>query len=149
MSKDFGIAGIRCGYAITNKQKVSSLIKSGYLWNVNNFANYFISLYVNKEFQDLYEKCRIYYILNTKEFYNNLLEVKSIKVFPSKANFFLIKIPESFTSTEFMLHLLSRYGIYVRDCNDKIGLTKNMFIRLASRKKEENDFIINCLKEIS
>ena len=34
MSKDFGIAGIRAGYAIMSPSRVETLLKRAFLWNV-------------------------------------------------------------------------------------------------------------------
>nr|WP_198160832.1 hypothetical protein [Pedobacter panaciterrae] len=61
------------------------------------------------------------------------------------ANFVLIELQEGIKSTEFVAKLLITYGIYVRTCDDKIGL-RGQFIRLASRSKEENDYVIQSIK---
>ena len=42
--KDFGIAGIRAGYGIMDKQKVNSLLSNGYLWNSSGLSEYFFQL---------------------------------------------------------------------------------------------------------
>ncbi|MDP6056436.1 MAG: aminotransferase class I/II-fold pyridoxal phosphate-dependent enzyme, partial [Dehalococcoidia bacterium] len=41
MSKDFGIAGIRAGYAIMQPERVDQLLAHGYLWNTSGLAEYF------------------------------------------------------------------------------------------------------------
>jgi len=51
MSKDFGIAGLRAGYGIMSEDKVSQLIKTGYLWNVSGLTDYFFKLYSREDFQ--------------------------------------------------------------------------------------------------
>ena len=50
MSKDFGIAGLRCGYAIMSKNRVTELLTNGYLWNSNGIAEYFFKLYSRSDF---------------------------------------------------------------------------------------------------
>ena len=62
MSKDFGIAGLRCGYAIMAKERVTELLKNGYLWNSNGIAEYFFKLYSRKDFLCEYELVRRKYI---------------------------------------------------------------------------------------
>ncbi|WP_316791783.1 histidinol-phosphate transaminase [Pedobacter frigoris] len=145
MSKDFGIAGIRAGYGIMKESYVKSLLDSGYLWNSNGFAEYFFRLYTQKDFAVKYDKVRIKYIVETLEFIQELKQLPGIKVYPSMANFVLIELMDGIKSTDFVSKLLITYGIYIRTCDDKIGL-KGQFIRLASRSKVENDYIIQSVK---
>jgi histidinol-phosphate/aromatic aminotransferase/cobyric acid decarboxylase-like protein len=147
MSKDFGIAGIRAGYGIMNKEHVDKLLSSGYLWNLNGLAAYFFKVYCQEGFQCEYEIVRKKYIMNTITFWNELSRLKGIYVLPSKANFVLLKV-QGMSSRDLMINLLVNYGIYVRDCSDKIGLPDG-YIRVASRSFEENQEILRAIKEIS
>ena len=47
-----------------------------------------------------------------------------------------------------MIKLLKDFGIYVRDCSDKIGLGPG-YVRVASRSFEENQAIYAALSIIS
>lgn len=147
MSKDFGIAGLRAGYAVMNADKVDKLLKNGYLWNVSGLTNYFFKVYSEKSFIEKYDIERKKYIMNTLMFLNELKNIQGIKVYPSKANFALVEIENGMTSFDFTISLLLRYGIYVRDCSDKIGL-EGEFVRIASRSFEENLKIIKAIKEL-
>ena len=69
MSKDFGIAGIRAGYALMNDQRVKKLLTNGYLWNSNGLAEYFFRLYVREDFLGRYEVERKRYIVETQKFF--------------------------------------------------------------------------------
>ncbi|EDM38336.1 putative aminotransferase [Pedobacter sp. BAL39] len=145
MSKDFGIAGVRAGYGIMNASYVQKLLNNGYLWNSNGFAEYFFRLYTREDFAVRYDKVRIKYILETLDFIQELKQLPGINVYPSMANFVLIELQEGIRSTDFVAKLLIGYGIYVRTCDDKIGL-KGQYIRLASRSRMENDYIIQSIK---
>lgn len=145
MSKDFGIAGVRAGYGVMRKEYVDLLLKNGYLWNSNGLAEYFFRLYTRGDFALRYERVRINYILETLCFIQELKQLPHIKVYPSMANFVLIELKGGIKSTEFVSKLLITYGIYVRTCDDKIGL-RGQFIRLASRSKDENDYVIKSIK---
>jgi histidinol-phosphate/aromatic aminotransferase/cobyric acid decarboxylase-like protein len=145
MSKDFGIAGIRAGYAVMNSTRVDHLLKNGYLWNVSGLANYFFKIYTDNDFKKKYDIARKKYIMNTMMFLKELETINSIHVYPSKANFALIELKNNIQSFDFTMDLLLNNGIYVRDCSDKIGLNGS-FIRIASRTFEENLEIINALK---
>lgn len=147
MSKDFGIAGLRAGYAVLDQRKVDALLKNGYLWNISGLANYFFNVYSDPNFILKYDIVRKKYIMNTSMFLNELKNISGIKVYPSKANFALIEILNGQTSFDFTMELLVNYGIYVRDCSDKIGL-QGQFIRIASRTIEENLKIIEAIKNV-
>ena len=140
MSKDFGIAGLRAGYAIMNEDRVAKLLKNGYLWNVSGLADYFFKLYANDYFRKEYDVVRKKYIVETAIFLNDLQSIKGIKTYPSKANFALVEFLNETTSFDFTISLLADNGIYVRDCSDKIGLD-GQFVRVASRTLEENKLI--------
>ena len=147
MSKDFGIAGVRSGYVIMKEERVKSLLKNGYLWNINSIAEFFFHLYKDKDFLSEYNLVRKKYISETKKFISELAQLKNFKIIPSKANFALLEIVNGKSSEEIMTTLLFDYGIYVRDCSDKVGL-KGQYIRVASRSREENKKIIEALNDI-
>ncbi|WP_129714881.1 histidinol-phosphate transaminase [Pedobacter sp. SYP-B3415] len=144
MSKDFGVAGIRAGYGIMSESRVQSLLRNGYLWNSNGLAEYFFRLYARADFAFRYEEVRVKYILENLQFIEQLKQVEGIKVYPSMANFVLIELPAGIRSADFVAKLLITYGIYVRVCDDKIGLD-GQFIRLASRSSTENRYILQSI----
>lgn len=146
MSKDFGIAGIRAGYAVMSEKKVSSLLSNGYLWNLNGIAEYFFNLYTSDKFLQEYEKVRVKYIRETNDFIDKMKKIKDIKIYDSKANFILIELLTIEDSMELVTDMLLEEGIYLRSCNDKVGLGKN-FIRMASRNKKENRIIFSAFKK--
>ncbi|KLE11288.1 aminotransferase [Aliarcobacter butzleri L354] len=147
MSKDFGIAGIRAGYGVMDKYKVTKLLKNGYLWNSSGLSEYFFRLYKRDDFFEEYEKVRKKYITEAQSFFKELSEISQIKVYPSMANFALIELLDGSTSADFVSKMLIKYGVYTRTGSDKIGLTGE-FIRVAGRTKEENRIIINSIKDM-
>lgn len=147
MAKDFGIAGIRAGYGIMAKEKVDALLSTGYLWNVSGLTDYFFKLYSREDFQKRYDMVRKKYIMNTLMFLNELNRIPTLKVYPSRANFALVELADGSKSVEVMVKLLHSYGVYVRECSDKIGLD-GQFLRIASRSFEDNIVILDALKAI-
>lgn len=137
LSKDFGIAGLRLGYAVMSKQRVSALLERGYLWNVSGFGEYFLDLLNRRDFLRQYEGARQRAIRERDDFFTALSKIPEIKVYPSKANSFLVELQGGSKAEDLTVSLLVRHGIYVRLCADKIGL-KGEFVRVASRKKNEN-----------
>lgn len=146
MSKDFGIAGIRAGYAIMHPSRAKQLLENGFLWNSNGLAEYFFKLYVRDQFQKEYEVERKRYIRDTQEYFKNLSAIEGIKRYPSQANFALIELNTGITADDFAFGLLVKSGVYTRTCSDKIGL-EGEFIRLASRSHDENEAIVKAIKE--
>ena len=147
MSKDFGIAGIRAGYALMSADRVKKLLSNGYLWNLSGLCDYFFKIYSQPDFILKYDVVRKKYIMNTLMFLSELNNISSIKVYPSKANFALIEVIDGRSSFDFSMDLLIDSGIYVRDCSDKIGLD-GQFVRIASRTFEENLQIFDAIKKV-
>lgn len=148
MSKDFGIAGIRSGYALMSKSNVSKIMNHGYLWNSNGLSEYFFRLYITKQFQLDYKIAREKYIKDTISYTQELNKIKQIRTYPTFANFVLFELHESMKADEFAFGLLAKTGIYTRTCSDKIGLENGEYIRIASRTKAENENIVSSLKNI-
>jgi len=148
MSKDFGIAGIRCGYAIMNKDNVQSFIERGFLWNSNGLSEYFFGLLSDDYFISEYEKSRVKFLNEFDQFGEELEKIKNIEVYPSKTNFFLIDLKTK-KSFDFFCWMLIEKGIYVRSMDDKIGMGINSdtFVRIAGKTKEENLYIVESIKE--
>lgn len=148
MSKDFGIAGIRCGYAIMSKEKVDMSIKTGFLWNSNGISEYFFGLLSDKNFIKEYEKTRVKFLNEFDDFYSDLIKIDGIEVYPSKTNFFLIDLKTK-KSFDFVCWMLIEKGIYVRSMDDKIGMgiDTDTFVRVAGKTKEENIYIVESIKE--
>lgn len=147
MSKDFGIAGIRAGYAVMHPERVAMLLSNGFLWNSNGIAEYFFRLYCREDFVDSYDIVRKQYILETQLFYRQLAKVPGVKVYPSMANFALVEILGGVTADDVTQHLLIRHGVYVRTCSDKVGLVGE-YLRIASRGLRDNQKIIDALTDV-
>ena len=87
MSKDFGVAGVRIGYAVMREETVAKFLSTGYLWNSNGIAEYFVNLYQENSFRRTYEAERKRYIKDTQSFYRDLTDIQGIVCYPSQANF--------------------------------------------------------------
>ena len=67
---------------------------------------------------------------------------------PSKTNFFLVDLKTK-TAFEFFCWMLVEKGIYIRSMDDKIGMgiDTDTFVRIAGKTEEENNYIIQSIKE--
>jgi histidinol-phosphate/aromatic aminotransferase/cobyric acid decarboxylase-like protein len=148
MSKDFGIAGIRAGYAIMSSERVRSLVSNGYLWNISGLTEFFFRLLAEHEFQDDYAKARLRYLDEALVFFDALSKIDRLRTYSTKANFCLVELDKSLPIEILAPLLLIRHGVYIRDCRDKIGLEDGQYVRIASRKASENNVMLAALQDV-
>lgn len=144
LSKDFGIAGLRLGYAVMPEDLIQIYMNNGFLWNSNGIAYFFTELISNKDFQKNYSKAKKDYNDARNDFYQELVNL-GLDVIPSQANFFMIRTPGD--PSIYFSKLLYSHGIYTRILNDKWGLEGN-FLRIASKDRRENRQMLKAIKEI-
>lgn len=144
MSKDFGIAGLRLGYAVMAPDRVRALLSRGFLWNCNSFITYVVSLLADPEFQARYELARRKYVAETTRFLAALRELPFCYTYPSKASFALLCMDPQVNAADVMGWMLYHHGIYTRLCNDKLGLN-GQFIRIGARVAEQNDLVVKAM----
>jgi histidinol-phosphate/aromatic aminotransferase/cobyric acid decarboxylase-like protein len=148
MSKDFGVAGIRAGYAVMAPERVRTLLDNGYLWNSSGLAEYFFDLYSRPDFQERYERERIRFIRNSRRFFGAMGKIEGLRVYPTHANFALVELQNGLSAEDLVWRLLVRRGIYTRTCDDKRGLEPGKFLRIAARNRPENSYIIRSLRRM-
>jgi histidinol-phosphate/aromatic aminotransferase/cobyric acid decarboxylase-like protein len=141
LSKEFGIAGLRVGYAVMNPDLVEGLYNNGLLWNVNGFGVYFLKLLQDHAFMQNLYRARHFYTSVAYEMHRGLSGLINAHVIPSHTNFTLIELPGNLSGLDFSAKLLFDHGVYIRSCEDKHGLGEN-WIRVASRTQEENERIL-------
>lgn len=137
MTKDYALAGLRLGYAISAEPIISMLKRVRPPWNVSSLAQQAGILALKA---DVYlEECSLK-ILEAKEFLIRELKTLGLSPVPSPANFFLVKVGNA---AEFRQALLKK-GFLVRDCAS-FGLRD--YIRLAPRTLPECRRLIRVIKE--
>lgn len=136
LSKAFGLAGIRVGYVVAAKKIIESIFAVKSPYNVNSLTQT-VALKVLEHIEEVKERVEL--IKNERErMYNQLNLVKNIMVYPSKANFLLMKSSDSGQISE----KLKKKKIKIRYFENH-GL-KN-FIRVSIGSREENDKFLEVL----
>jgi histidinol-phosphate/aromatic aminotransferase/cobyric acid decarboxylase-like protein/GTP:adenosylcobinamide-phosphate guanylyltransferase len=144
MSKEFGVPGLRLGYIVTSNKIIKEKILDHLpIWNINSISEYFIENFIR--YQDTYNKSIKFVIEDRKEFYNDLKNIKYLKIIPSYANFFLCKLLRG-SAKDLTEKLFNEYKILIKDCSNKKSLEKNNYIRISIKTKRENDILINALE---
>ena len=141
-SKSFGLAGIRLGYAVLPPSLAAAVRKARSPFSVNLLAEAAgVAALQDKEFRR--ETLRV-----TREGRSFLsMELKKIgfTVYPSQANFIMVKPPRSIAANTLYTALLER-GIIVRQL--KSGYDLPDFLRITIGMHDENICLTQAVKEI-
>lgn len=148
MSKAYGICGLRIGYMLTANTEFAAKIRDGiHIWNINSFAETFLELapLYRKEFADSCKQIR----LDRDDFYVKLQAIQGIDILRPEANFVFCRLPDySASGPEIAKRLFMKHNIYVKDCQGKSLPESDRYLRIASRKQDENHTLIRALGEI-
>ncbi len=139
-SKAWGLAGIRLGMAIADKEIIKALNKIKYPYNVNILTQAIAIKYLDKV--ERKEKL-IKAIIKERNILQKKLESFKIvqKVYPSDANFLLIRINQPLK----VFNFLKDHKLIVRD-RSRVTLCDNC-LRITVGTKKENKELLNLLKE--
>jgi histidinol-phosphate aminotransferase len=138
MTKDYGLPGLRLGYAVARREIIDTLKAIIPPWNVNSVAQA-VGLAVLE--QDEYLQQSMVKVRQAKRFLADGLAGLGFQVLPSDAHHFLVKVGNAPACRRALL----RYSVLVRDCTS-FGLTE--YVRVAPRPLPECEKLINAMKKI-
>ena len=145
MTKFFGLAGLRLGFAVGARWVIDKMKALKFPWSVNSLA---ISagerILGDKEFI----KNSLEFLMMERELlYQGLKSVKGLYPYPSSANFLFVRIDlKNLTATK-LYHSLARERILIRDCSSFDGLDGRYF-RVAVRERADNKRLLEKLGEV-
>lgn len=146
LGKDYGAPGLRSGFAAAgNAQRVALMRRNLPIWNLSPLTEFYHELLLQHQAE--YEQARLRCIRATRQLADDLAAIGGLKVFPTYSNFILLKLTNQMTSTQLRDRLLSRHGLYVRDCKRKMGLT-DKFIRVGTHTEENNARLVHAIGEV-
>lgn len=138
LTKIFHLSGVRIGYVIASENIIARLKAIQPTWSVNSIAQELAKKFL--EDSDFYARTRKFYRENTHKFMNALREA-GFNVHDSDVHYFLIHVHDD---TAVIRHLLLN-GIVVRHTRNFAGLN-GKYIRVATRKPEDNRILIEAMK---
>ena len=147
ISKSYGVPGLRLGVLASSCTDFVDLIKKNLsIWNINSFAEFFLQIIEKylKEYKVGCEKLAA----ERNRFIKGLSQFPYLTVYPSAANYLLVKVDTPHTPQELMMKLWTGYKILIKDCSHKKAFSGAPFIRLAVRDTADNDALLAALKEI-
>jgi threonine-phosphate decarboxylase len=142
VTKFFGMAGIRFGYALAAPSLIDKLETVRQPWSINGLASTVtLAAFSDNEF-----------IANTRQTIDrerevlskSLGELEGLQVFPSVTNFLLVKITDSKLSSTKLKEMLAQECILIRDCSTFMGLD-DTFFRVTVRSAKDNQKLIQAI----
>lgn len=143
ISKSYGIPGLRLGVlASGNQERIAKMKKAVSIWNINSFGEYYMQIAekYKKDYVAALEKFRT----ERARYEAELQKIPGLKVYPSQANYVMVRLTNGMAADELTANLLSKYDLYVKDLTGKIG--SNDYLRLAIRDTKDNDLLLYALK---
>jgi histidinol-phosphate/aromatic aminotransferase/cobyric acid decarboxylase-like protein len=143
LGKSLGWHGVRLGYAVSNPARAKHLQAQLPFWNINGLAAYVLKTVIRfkKEYEESFERVAEDRIYMTRQ----LETVPELTLFQSKANFLFVELLDNVSGRSLRDRLLSKYGLMVRECSNKIGCSEQ-YLRLAVQKREAVDCLVEALK---
>ena len=145
ISKSYGIPGLRLGIVASGDTDfISEIKKSVSIWNINSIAEFYMQIYLK------YKKTYIESLKLIKEerkyLVDKLSAIDGLYVYPSEANYLMIRLPKKVCAHDLSVKLLSKYSILIKDLTPKIKDSEgNQYIRVAVKTREEDDRLIEGL----
>jgi histidinol-phosphate aminotransferase len=133
-----GLAGIRLGYLAARPQWVEQFDKVRQVYNVNVLTQAAATFMLER--LEVLEEQAAHIRAEREALGKSLKGLKGVTVFPSQANFFLIRVPDADRAFEG----LKRQGVLVRNLNSPA--LKNC-LRVTVGTPDENRILLNALRE--
>ena len=147
ISKSYGVPGIRLGVlASSNKDFVYKITRRTSIWNINSYGENFLQIF--DKYKKFYSVGCDKIAEERNRFTNLLKELSWLEVYPSQANYVLCKITGKISSEKLAIKLLDENNIFIKDLSSKKGFENGQYIRLAVRNTEDNNMLIDILKNI-
>ena len=136
-----GWAGLRLGYLLGDAKTISELNKVRLPYNINSLtqasAGFFLDHFA------VFEKQAKEICSEREKISKALASMDGIEVFPSQANFLLIRVK----GADSIFEQLKEKGILIKNMNPQGGLLKEC-LRITIGSKDENGALLSALKEI-
>jgi histidinol-phosphate/aromatic aminotransferase/cobyric acid decarboxylase-like protein len=144
LGKNFGLHGVRFGYAVARPDLARVLRGALPHWNVNGVAEAVIRLLPGHMGE--YERGRRLVIRDRQALEDALRGVEGLRVFPSRANFVYVRVPDGVDGVALRNRLLTEHGCFVRECGNKLGADSRHF-RVAARPRDAIPPLVEALEE--
>ncbi|MCW3995563.1 MAG: histidinol-phosphate aminotransferase family protein [Candidatus Bathyarchaeota archaeon] len=143
VTKFYGMAGIRFGYALAAVNLIDKLETMRLPWSINGLACQVTTSAINdKEF---IENTKRTIAKNREALAKALGEIEGLHVYPSVTNFLLVKIQNRKLTSTMLKELLAKEHILIRDCCTFMGMDDSYF-RVTVRSSKDNQQLVESIK---
>lgn len=147
ISKSYGVPGLRLGVlASADRELIAEMKKDVAIWNINSLAEFYMQIF--GKYEKSYQHACVLFMQERERFMDRLKAIPFLRVLPSQANFFMCEVLPPYGSLELTERLLSDHDILIKDCSRKRAMNGRQFIRLAVRSQEDNDRLVEAMKQI-
>src|SRR5207248_9500991 len=135
LTKFFGCPGLRVGYAVAAAETARALAAQLPPWPVSVLA---LNALAEALRDGDYARETLERNQRARERLSEALGHLGCQVFPSAANFLLLRLADGFAAAHVRERLIREHGVLVRDCDGFEGLEPGRFLRVAVRLESEN-----------
>lgn len=146
ISKSYGVPGIRLGVlASSNTTLIKTIKRKIPVWNINSLGEFFLQI-IGK-YHKVYNAGCENIITERNIFFEQLSQIEFLRPIESQANYILCEVINR-DSYKVVSELCEKYQIISKDCSKKLGFDGLNYIRFAVRNSIDNQYLIECLKEM-
>jgi histidinol-phosphate/aromatic aminotransferase/cobyric acid decarboxylase-like protein len=133
---------VRLGYAVAEAGRAQAMRARLPFWNINGLASYVLKTVTRfkQEYRESFARVAADRVYMTEQ----LATVPGLTIYPSKANFLFVELPEGVSGRTLRDQLLKDYGVMVRECSNKIG-SSEQYLRLAVQSRAAVDVLVAAL----
>jgi histidinol-phosphate/aromatic aminotransferase/cobyric acid decarboxylase-like protein len=146
LGKNFGLHGIRFGYLVANPGLAGMIARALPKWNLNALAEEVV--FMIEDHWPAYERSLELLIRDRTHMIEQLGRVDGLTIFPSTANFVLVKVPTGWDGRALRDDLINHHDVFVRECGNKIGMTSD-YLRVVVRPAADVERLIHGLRDHS
>jgi histidinol-phosphate/aromatic aminotransferase/cobyric acid decarboxylase-like protein/choline kinase len=145
VSKSYGVPGIRLGVLASGDPDLAGAVRKLVpVWNINSLGEFFLQ--IADKYKAEYRSACDRLAAERTRFASALAATGKLAVYPSQANYLLCRLTDGTSSRALASRLLNEKRIFIKDLAGKQGFPEGgQFIRLAVRKTEENDRLVEAI----
>jgi len=144
MGKSIGWHGVRLGYAVAAPRRAQAMRTRLPFWNINGLAAYVLKTVTR--FKQEYQESFARVAEDRRYMAEQLSTIAGLTIYPSKANFLFVELPNRMSGRRLRDRLLKNYGLMVRECSNKTGAGEE-YLRLAVQTRVAVDALVPALRE--
>ncbi len=143
VTKFYGLAGLRFGYAVADTCLIEKLEAMRQPWSINGLVQVAtLGAFSDTEFIEGTKKT---ITENRAQLAVDLGAIESLTVYPSTTNFLLVKIQNGKINSTILKERLAQEHILIRDCCTFMGMDDTYF-RVTVRSAKDNKVLVETIK---